>query len=318
MVCLTKISFNENLSIPSEGIFICMPNLNLILHFEFAYFDFLIFFFALFFCKHKNSVLSIQPTTPPPPRPPPPEIQKTPPRWPLRPGVLVHVKVDTKQNLCASRAQSPLTPENSIKSPVQSVGTESTNVSYASPLLPAAATSQSNAAIETNGSKSNLSSPPILPARNPLRMSATGVQPDSDILLASEQVNVEEMNTSNPTAANSTSTQTTSTTATTTSSTATNNNNNDELATFTSSSLIEKILNRLRWRREQTKNYENNNNSKKESGDGRNISPTSKSNKRAVTLLRGTGWFGSGKSTNSKTGLFDTFLDGITYDDGGK
>lgn len=37
-----------------------------------------------------------------------PEIPKSPPKWPLRPGVMVHVKVDTKQNLCAARAQSPI------------------------------------------------------------------------------------------------------------------------------------------------------------------------------------------------------------------
>lgn len=37
----------------------------------------------------------------------PPEIPKSPPKWPLRPGVMVHVRVDTKQNLCAARAQSP-------------------------------------------------------------------------------------------------------------------------------------------------------------------------------------------------------------------
>lgn len=37
-----------------------------------------------------------------------PDVPKSPPKWPLRPGVMVHVKVDTKQNLCAARAQSPL------------------------------------------------------------------------------------------------------------------------------------------------------------------------------------------------------------------
>lgn len=32
-----------------------------------------------------------------------PEVPKSPPRWPLRPGVMVHVRNDTKQNLAANR-----------------------------------------------------------------------------------------------------------------------------------------------------------------------------------------------------------------------
>uniref|UniRef100_A0A336JZG9 CSON005257 protein n=1 Tax=Culicoides sonorensis TaxID=179676 RepID=A0A336JZG9_CULSO len=35
------------------------------------------------------------------------EAPKSPPKWPLRPGVMVHVKTDTKENLHAARTQSP-------------------------------------------------------------------------------------------------------------------------------------------------------------------------------------------------------------------
>ncbi|XP_055855843.1 hemicentin-1 isoform X5 [Episyrphus balteatus] len=53
-----------------------------------------------------QSVLSYQPTSPLPSSTTsqtPLEIPKSPPRWPLRPGVMVHVKNDTKQNLAANR-----------------------------------------------------------------------------------------------------------------------------------------------------------------------------------------------------------------------
>lgn len=36
------------------------------------------------------------------------EAPKSPPKWPLRPGVMVHVKTDTKENLHAARTQSPV------------------------------------------------------------------------------------------------------------------------------------------------------------------------------------------------------------------
>lgn len=91
----------------------------------------------------------------------------------------------------------------------------------------------------------------------------------------------------------------------------TETNNNDELLRFTTSSLIERILGRLRWRREHTKQSCGN--------DGANI--VSKHNKRAINFLRSTGWFSSNKSTNSRTGLmFDKrhHLSGISCTDGGK
>lgn len=107
--------------------------------------------------------------------------------------------------------------------------------------------------------------------------------------------------------------------------------NNDELLRFTSSNLIERILGRLRWRREQSPNQNNAhaNNGNGIGGGGNNNAVNNnedgilaKSNKRALSLLRATGWFGSGKSTNSTTGLMSdsnkSHLNGITCSDSGK
>lgn len=100
---------------------------------------------------------------------------------------------------------------------------------------------------------------------------------------------------------------------------------NDELINFTSSNLIERILKRLRWRRANCEKINGTNSIRGEDGcsggggggigqrngvgrrsirgsntrGGNNI----KGNRRAVNILRSTGWFGSGKSTTSSTGL---------------
>lgn len=112
--------------------------------------------------------------------------------------------------------------------------------------------------------------------------------------------------------------------------------NTDELLSFTSSNLIERLLGRLRWRREHIKrtnlsggNAHNNKNTASggngtsNGANGNEENLLSKSNKRAVNLLRATGWFGSGKSTNSTTGLMSDSershnISGISRGDGGK
>lgn len=231
------------------------------------------------------------PTTPPP-RPPPPDIPKSPPKWPLRPGVMVHVKCDTK--LSASRTQSPASIAPNLNT------SNKHNVSYASPILSQSLRSTNQPITSEVNSSANREiaidvtlspqPPPTLPARNLLDKFPTKVaRSENDILTRECADGIEDHNGS--TAAN----------------------NNDELINFTSSSLIERILGRLRWRRERTKQNVD------VETDGGNI--MTKSNKRAVNLIRGaTGWFGSGKSTNSSTGLFDKRhrFSGITCSDGGK
>lgn len=262
-------------------------------------------------------------------RPIAPEIPKSPPKWPLRPGVLVHVKCDTKQNLCANRAQSPLNT---------SMNTSNlNNVSYASPLLSGNTSMGSGKGI---AGSMNLSSTPItlpeLPTRNPKMINTSGSdavnnnkksKPVARALLidedgvtakvesdeSSKEDGVTEMNPSIVAVASDTATGLLQ------NSNAPNNEpNNDELLRFTSSNLIERILGRLRWRREQSTVHNNNANNCRSEEEG----ILAKSNKRAVSLLRATGWFGSGKSTNSTTGLMSetakNHLNGIKCSDGGK
>lgn len=175
---------------------------------------------------------------------------------------MVHVKVNTKQNLCATRIQNPT--ESIIEMPTtpQSPATQSSqNISYASPIF-----SGDGGVTKLDSSIVN----PPLPSRNIDNVV------ESDLIINK----IDELN-----------------------------NRNDELINFTTSSLIERLLNRLRWRR----GHET-----KQTNSSQNI--LSKSNKRAVNLLRNTGWFGSGKSTNSSTGLFESrhHLSGIKCTDGGK
>lgn len=313
-----------------------------------------------------------------------PEIPKSPPKWPLRPGVLVHVKCDTKQSLCANRAQSPFNASSMNTSSLN-------NVSYASPLLAGAATSTRNTSVASGGggvTNNNSTSTPItlpeLPARNSTKSNnsnkkdtetvtdgvttakkaksvARALLIDEDGITAkveSDDNSKEDENSNidmNETALNDTTTTTTTglliengakisqsqlaatvpATVTLTSATTTSNGepNNDELLRFTSSNLIERILGRLRWRREQSPNQNNAQNSNGNVGGGENGGGGSsannnedgilaKSNKRALSLLRATGWFGSGKSTNSTTGLMSdtnkSHLNGITCSDSGK
>lgn len=316
-----------------------------------------------------------------------PEIPKSPPKWPLRPGVLVHVKCDTKQSLCANRAQSPFNASSMNTSSLN-------NVSYASPLLAGAATSTRNTSMAsgngggiTNNTNNNTSTPitlPELPARNAAKTSgsnnnckdaeavtdavtttttatpkakkaksvARALLIDEDGITAkvesddNSKEDESHIDMDETTAINDTTTTTTAgllrengattpapATAMAASQPSNGEPNNDELLRFTSSNLIERILGRLRWRREQSPNQNNahtNNGNGVSGGGGGNGNAVNnnedgilaKSNKRALSLLRATGWFGSGKSTNSTTGLMSdsnkSHLNGITCSDSGK
>lgn len=289
----------------------------------------------------------------PPARPPPPEIPKSPPKWPLRPGVMVHVKVNTKRNLCASRTQSPsalsygTVSTKTPQSPTESTRTATTticaaspqNTSYASPIS-AQNTSKGYTQLENNDSKCDKadndtvaavslpvcdvptvvngngieigpklkSTPPAPPPRAAATVVLDKVSTSTSYAVQSSVDNDKALNERNvnDVTANSNPSDTVPVTDPNNTS---NILNNEELINFTTSSLIERILGRLRWRRERSKN------------DCTNRRGLTKTNKRAVTLLRRSArWFGSGKSTNSSTGLFDRqhhHLTGITCTDGG-
>lgn len=286
------------------------------------------------------SVLSAQATAESPAsRPSAREIPKSPPKWPFeRPGVLVHVKCDTKQNLCANRAQSPFNTSMNNTSNLN-------NVSYASPLLSTNSRNTSIASGKAAIGSANLSSTPItmpeLPARNTKTTNSTSAESTSNnkksskpvarALLIDEDGVTAKVESSDDSCkedggirvnANSSALGLDTTTGLLQNTATTNGEpNNDELLRFTSSNLIERILGRLRWRREQS-NVHNNNNAHNAASNEEGI--LAKSNKRAVSLLRATGWFGSGKSTTSTTGLMsDTptknhLQNGITCSDSGK
>lgn len=275
----------------------------------------------------------------------------------MRPGVLVHVKCDTKQNLCANRAQSPFN--------ASSLNTSGNlnNVSYASPLLNSNSRNTSMTSGKVGSESTNLSSTPIilpeLPARNiktnnttiaitttpttnsidatdstqnnnkkssksvarALLIDEDGItaKVESDDSSKEDGSNRRIVATSNNNNNNSTvigSVDTTTGLLQNTATVTTIEPNNDELLRFTSSNLIERILGRLRFRREQSSNNNTHNATNNEGGI------LAKSNKRAVSLLRATGWFGSGKSTNSSTGLMSdttkTHSNGITCSESGK
>ncbi|XP_031616824.1 hemicentin-1 isoform X2 [Contarinia nasturtii] len=301
-----------------------------------------------------HSVLSAQATADSPAsRSCAPEIPKSPPKWPLRPGVLVHVKCDTKQNLCANRAQSP------FNASTLNTSGNLNNVSYASPLLSTNSRNTSMTSGKVGSGSTNLSSTPItlpeLPARNTKTNStviAITTTPTTNVSGATDSTTnnskkttksvarallidedgitakVESDDSSKEDGGNRITIPTTNNTNNNNNSTVigsvdtttgllqntvtvtTSEPNNDELLRFTSSNLIERILGRLRWRREQSTNNNAHNGTNNEDGI------LAKSNKRAVSLLRATGWFGSGKSTNSTTGLMsDTTknqINGIT------
>lgn len=283
-----------------------------------------------FVVPRPNSVLSAQTAAETSAsRPSAPEIPKSPPKWPLRPGVLVHVKCDTKQNLCANRAQSP------FNASMNTSGLN--NVSYASPLLNANSRNTSMASGKGAGASTNLSSTPItlpeLPARNTKATNLSGAEtpnntkktkPVARTLLIDEdgitaKVESDDNSKEDESHVNIHVTTTGSETTTGLLQNATppsGEPNNDELLRFTSSNLIERILGRLRWRREQSTTTTPNAHNGGNAEDG----ILAKSNKRAVSLLRS--YFGSGKSTNSTTGLMNetnkNHLNGITCSDSGK
>lgn len=262
---------------------------------------------------HTYSVLSAQTandsTTS---RPSATDIPKSPPKWPLRPGVLVHVRGDTKQTLCTNRAQSPFNTSHNTSS--------WKNVSYASPLL--STTSRNTSACETAVGQTKINIGPDLPARNTkpaipnaacntsttiINMKRIATKPMVRALLTDDgqPTNTTEMAQSDN--GNIASTEATNNDINDNNNDDNNNNNNnsnnnngvnDELLRFTTSNVIVRILGRLRWRRKQSSNAASNG-----ANDNRDGGILSRSNRRAISLLRATGLFGSGKSTTSTTGL---------------
>lgn len=156
---------------------------------------------------------------------------------------MVHVKIDTKQNLRAARIQSPNKPPPPLpQSPPSHLSTpNSQNVSYASPIFS--------------------------------RDTSSHICPESE--QRSRDVEIGD--------------------------------DADELINFTNSNLIERLLGRLRWRRDRIKETKRLNAVTSSSGRGGSKNESSKRKNLLRTTTIGW-WFGSGKSTTSSTGLFDDII----------
>lgn len=235
------------------------------------------------------------PTTPPQPvRALHSEIPRSPPKWPLRPGVMVHVKVDTKQNLCATR-----TTNQDDSATVATISPSSTFIQQQK--------QQQQPFNEQDKQQS-------------IKQQQKEVEFPSNVVGSETMAQIQTENEIHSTV-------------------------NDELINFTSSNLIERILKRLRWRRANCEKINGANSMRVGDGNGsrggsigqrngmgrRSIRGSNtrggnniKGNRRAVNILRSTGWFGSGKSTTSSTGLVGENqkehhrLSGIECSDDGK
>lgn len=234
------------------------------------------------------------------------EAPKSPPKWPLRPGVLVHVKTDTKENLHAARTQSP----NSKAVPIPMVpkintsNNKDNNKNSSSNINKSSTVNESEqGTIELNEStvsipvpppppQQQMSPPDIPPKNNPFRVSRC----DSDSL-------------------NNTS----------------KSSNNDELVKFSNSKFLQRILVKLNLRRagphiKETNKDEENCDENEDLGDGSSFKRRNDYRFRIQSKAswRGTwdtwAWFGSNKSTRSNKNLVDNnnHITGIECTEKGK
>lgn len=247
-----------------------------------------------------------------------PEIPKSPPKWPLRPGVLAYVKGDTKQNICAARNGGSVTASMNHSTTTNTTTTANESALNKSAVSSSASGNNANGdrnsnkqpqGTETtasggavgNGIDSTVSAPGDRVLRKALKTIilsedvAIQVEDDDDDDDEEEQdyerrtrgLDEEETNT-------------------------------NELINFTNSNFINRILKRLRWRRQGLGSGRRGSGGGIGDGlgfDNRRTSPSETTKKktkkcrRRLLLLRKlpkNGLFGSWKSTNSHTELFDS------------
>lgn len=280
----------------------------------------------------------------------PPEIPKSPPKWPLRPGVLAYVKGDTKQNICAARnGGAPATMNQSGTATATTTTTATTPGSATTTAVTAnesalnkstasrassgnnanAATRDSNKQHGTDQNRSSGSAVTSASTTNPI--DGTVLAPGDRVLrkalktiVLSEdvaiQVEGDDDDDDEDEARNGGEGDRRAEDEEET--------HMDELINFTNSNFINRILKRLRWKRQGTTG-----NGRRGSGggigfDNRRSGPSEtakkmKKSRRRLLLLRKlpkNGLFGSWKSTNSHTELFDSTRNrpaGIKYPSSG-
>lgn len=211
---------------------------------------------------------------------------------------MVHVKVDTKQNLCASRTQSPELYSSRSKSPttngpndqIQPQTETSLKLKTGKPIPKHVSVKPST---EADMSSSFLDNSKTQLVKTELD--------DTIVVLQAVTTPTESEHTVDVTATDDAAEPSCLQPAPT-----------DELISFTSSSFMGKILRGLRWKRKNAKDSV--------FKESRNVS--FRGGTRTTNFLRRSArWFGSGKSTkstNSCTGLFDQHhISGITCSDSG-
>lgn len=260
------------------------------------------------------------------------EIPKSPPKWPLRPGVLAYVKGDTKQNICAARnGGAGIAMNHSTgSSGIVAAPTSPANAVTESPLNKSTASSASGAGHNANPAAGGRNKPPPPlrqtqlingqssgtgeeGGRNNITVSAHGdrvlrkalktivLSDDVAIQVEDDGDDDDEDDENNGRCHNRRDEEDVET-------------NVDELINFTNSNFINRILKRLHWRRQGRRNggigFDNRRSSSNSAagGDGGAKMKTKKSRRRLLLLrkLPMNGLFGSWKSTNSHTELFDS------------
>lgn len=237
----------------------------------------------------------------------PTEIPKSPPKWPLRPGVLAYVKGDTKQNICAARSGGGGTATSTMNQSVGSNGPGTTAaVVTESPLNKSTVSYMSTAAgnmqqrqISSGGGINNETM--TAPGDRVLRKALKTIVLSEDVAIQVEDDDDDEEDERGAQQQQQQQGHTQQEEG--------DETNVDELINFTNSNFINRILKRLRWKRSRggggiASGFDNRRRSPMTTGPKK-----TKKSRRRLLLLRKmplNGLFGSWKSTNSHTELFDS------------
>lgn len=249
-----------------------------------------------------------------------PEIPKSPPKWPLRPGVLAYVKGDTKQNICAARNGGSVTTNMN-----HSTTTTTTTANESALNKSAVSAASGNNANGDNSNKqpqgtettatdggsgagNGIDSTVVAPGDRVLRKALKTIVLSEDVAIQVEGDDDDEDEEDDDYERRARGEDEEET-------------NMNELINFTNSNFINRILKRLRWRRQGSGGGRRGSGSGSGGAgglgfDNRRSSPSdaaaakkTKKCRRRLLLLRKlpkNGLFGSWKSTNSHTELFDS------------
>lgn len=272
------------------------------------------------------------------------EIPKSPPKWPLRPGVLAYVKGDTKQNICAARNGGATTTTASASAMNHSMGSSTgpgtgTAVVSESPLNKSTVSYAATGNNNSNGSANTatrdqqqlqqLSQQSLqtrqgqgqandsirsegavsAPGDRVLRKALKTIVLSEDVAIQVEEDDEDDDEDDGHGQRQQYTQQTNDGDET----------NVDELINFTNSNFINRILKRLRWKRNRG-GFDNRRSSPTNNSSG---PKKTKKGRRRLLLLRRmpiNSLFGSWKSTNSHTELFDSTRNrpaGIKYPSSG-